>query len=192
MTLPTRVFGFALLVGLAASTLLLLLLSVAEQSWQAAIGALLHPQGVLSFGIILVAAVLPASLPMILVGACIAARLVSKQRYPRSIWFWISFSIAAGFLLGALGSGLWFGGGNATDIWNASWNAPPAGKMGIEHVGGMSRQELLRLVLKMALLGGLSGSFVGGFVGVFCWRSTRKLPPNQPLNPSGASIAPAG
>jgi hypothetical protein len=187
MKLPSRVFGLALLAGLAASALLLLLLQVVtEKSWQGAIRALLHPQGVLSFGIILVAAVLPASLPMTLVGACIATRMVSTQRYSRSIWFWISFGIAAGLLLGALGSALWFGGGNAIDIWNASWNAPPAGQIGI------SRQELLRLVWEMALLGGLSGALVGGVVGVFCWRSTRKLPPNQPLNPAGATIAPAG
>jgi hypothetical protein len=131
--------------------------------------------GLLEFGLILVVAVLPASLPMTLVGALIAARVTARQRHRNPLRYWIVRSCASGFALGALGSVLWFGGINASYMWGAGWDVAPAGMM------GPGRREMLAFVSIAAFAGGVAGTLVGGAVGTYCWRVTRQLPPNDEM-----------
>jgi hypothetical protein len=155
--------------------LLLLLQVFGTGPWHRVAKSLVTPDGLLQFGFLLLVAVLPASLPMTLVGGFIAARVTSKQTHPHTLWYWIARGCAVGFGLGALGSILWFGVTDATYIWNATWDGPPPGMM------GPGRRETLGFVWFTALVGGLAGTLVGGAVATYCWRATRWLPPNNAL-----------
>ena len=182
MNRPSRVFGFSLLSGFAASVLLLVVHAFDQGPWHRIILGFISSTGLLEFGFLLVVAVLPASLPMTIVGGGIAARVVARQQHRRPLRFWVPPACAAGFGLAVLGSALWFGGINATYMWNASWTGPPAGML------GPSRREMAAFVLTMGLVGGIVGMLVGGVVGMFCWYTTRELPPNDALQlTSGAA-----
>ena len=148
-----RVFAFALLTGLAASIVLLLLV---YGSPGAAIASLGTRNGAATFAFLLVVAVLPASLPMTLVGAYLARRATSRPEAPRSLAFWLARGCGLGFGLGALGAALWFGGINASSWW--------VGRT-IPEVIGPGGWELLAVVLWMALVGGAAGACVGAAAG---------------------------
>src|SRR4030095_6097891 len=85
--------------------------------------------GFAAFVGLLIVAVLPASLPMTLLGGYIASRLVAKQQFRQSFGLWVTRGAGCGLVLGALGSALWFGS-SAIYLWNAGWNTPPSGMMG--------------------------------------------------------------
>jgi hypothetical protein len=169
MTVFAQVFGFALAIGVAASVFLLLL--VGGFSLQ----GLTTWRAFADFGGLLILAVLPVSLPMLLIGAWRAARVTSREQTRRPLRFWLSRASAAGFLLAAIGGAIWYGGVNAGYIWNASWDAAPPGWIGPDRAG------MLSFVLGMACVSGLAGAAVGATVGVFCWHVTRGLPPNKAL-----------
>jgi hypothetical protein len=174
MTRSARVIVLSVLCGFSTSVLLLLLYAFDQGPWHRVIRALTTKAGFLEFGFLLFVAVLPASLPMTIVGGWLAARLMARQQ-DRRLGSWIVRGCAAGFCLGALGSALWFGGINASYMWDASWNDPPAGWV------GDGRREMLAFILKMASVGGIAGIPVGCIVAAFCWRITRELPPNDAL-----------
>jgi len=186
MKLSSRVFRFALLSGVIASVLLLLIQVFGNRPWDGVVPWYVMPKAFVGFVFLLIVGVLPASLPMTLVGGYIAARLVRKQQHRHSLGRWIARGCGCGFVFGALGSALWFGGMNGFYIWNAGWDAPSTGML------GPGKREMLEFVSFMASVGGLAGAVVGGAVGTYCWRATRSLPPNPPLNLTGAKSAPAG
>jgi hypothetical protein len=169
VTLFSRVFAFVVAAGFVASVLILLLLTgVPLQS-------LTTRQGLADFGGLLILAVLPVSVPMLLVGAWKAARVTTRIGTRRPLRFWLVRSSAAGFLLAAVGGLVWYGGMNAVYIWRASWDAAPPGWIGPNRTG------MLSFVLAMTCFTGLTGGGVGALVGVFCWYATRRLPPNNAL-----------
>jgi hypothetical protein len=186
MKLRARVFAFTLLSGIVASVLLLFLQVVAQESRQELLRSLQAPGGLAAFGFILIAYVLPATLPLTLVGGCIAARVAGKQQHRQPLRYWITRGCAYGLILGALGTAVLYGGSNEAYIWYASRSAAPT------HMIGPSQQEMLYVVFIMGRLGGEVGLLVGVSVGLYCWHLVRRWPPNPPLNPTGAEHAPAG
>ena len=169
MTVSSRVFAFALATGIAASVLILFV------STGSPVQRLTTWQGLAEFGGLLIIAVFPLSLPMLLVGAWSAARIVSRQSTRRPLRFWLVRSTTAGFLLAALGAVIWYGGMNAAYLWRATWDAAPPG------VIGPGRSGTLSFMLFMMSVSGLAGGSVGALVGLFCWYATRRRPPNNAL-----------
>lgn len=168
--LALRVFGFALLSSLAASALLLFVVGAGGEPGPHALASLLTWHGLLEFLSFLLVAVLPASFPMTLVGAWLAARAAARQQHRQTLRFWLFRAFGAGAALASLGSLLWFGGINASYMWDASWSGPPPGML------GPGRGEDLAFIAFMSGLGGVAGACVGGVVGLFCWQATRGLP----------------
>jgi hypothetical protein len=140
-----HVIGIAVLVSVSVGVFLL---AAQGGSWTALAHAVTTGTGALEFLTILMVVIVPASLPMTLLGGYLAARALARQPTRRPLRFWAIRGCALGFLLGAIGSGAWFGAINA-------------GEAGV-----------LSFLLMMALVGGVAGSLVGSIVGAYCWRAS--------------------
>jgi hypothetical protein len=118
--------------------------------------------------------VLPHTIPITLVGGCIAGWVVGKQQHPRPLRAWVGRCCFGGCALAAVGSVLSF----RDHIYavKAAFGLP----------------EMLKFISHIALVHGAVGALIGAAVGAYCWHIIPGVPPNPPLNPTVAKIAPAG
>jgi hypothetical protein len=124
-----------------------LLLIAQSGSWRLAIATFTTKNGVANFAAILALVVVPASLPMTVVGGVIAARALAREPLSRRVRYWVTRGCAWGSLLGVVGSSAWFGAINF----------------------GESESGLVSFLLFMGLMGGLAGGIVGSIVGAYLW-----------------------
>ena len=140
---PAGIFGFAVTMAVAMGAAILLVDSRTAD----------FPSVLAIFVIV----VLPASLPMAIVGGVLAALVVRVTRLEWSLWSCAATGAACGAALGALGCVLWFG----------AINFPDPGT--------------LQFLLAIGPVGGIAGTPVGAAVGTYVWWVSRRVPPNKQM-----------
>ena len=170
MLLRFRVFTFTSLLGIAASVILPLAEDFMHMKWHEFSTGFIKPNGLRDFLYELKWFVLPHTIPTTLVGGCIAGWVVGRHQHPRPRKSWIARGCFGGCAIAAVGMVLSF----RDYIYAKSAYGLP---------------EMLKSTSHVALVFGVVGAFVGAAVGTYCWYL---MPPNPPLNPTGARGAPAG
>jgi len=139
-----RVFGVAFggLFGVATVVTFLALRSVSSSTTATSVlGAFVF------FGLIGVG---PAGAPAALAMALLAIRSMNREPLGRTLWFWAWRGIAAGALLGAVGTTSWFA---------------------VIFIG--VPDHLMRIIGPAAAMGAGSGAGVGVLMACYCWHVRR-------------------
>ena len=157
-----RVVVLSVIASFAVGATVLVLSLRGEMPLRTFLFDVVTPVGAANLLALFVLIILPASLPMTLVGAYIAAQAADrKETHP--FRFWLARGCGAGAGLGAIGSAIWFAAIN---------------------IGNITDEGMALFVCAMALTGALAGSLVGSVVGAYCWCLTRTAPPNNKMQQS--------
>lgn len=146
-TVTVRVLCVACATSLVVGILLLAAQIIVDEPRVTVLHTLTTGNGLLNFLTVFVWAVLPATLPMTLVGGWLAATVL-KRGGSLTLRSWLGRGIGCGFILGASGAVLWFG----------AWNIGEPGMMSF--------------LTFMASIGGIAGCIVGSAVAMYCWWTT--------------------